>query len=365
MKICIAGTRGIPDSYGGFERFASLISASLVTKGFEMYVYCPHYQNYKEKKWREVRLIYKYCPRFLGHSFSQFVYDLLCILDSRKRNFDVIYHLGYTSSAVFMKLHNKKAVIMTNMDGMEWQRAKYNRLTKKFLLFSEKLAVRRSNYVVADSEVIKGYLDKKYKINSLYLTYPVGKVEIDSSYLPRFLQPEKYFLLISRPEPENNLGLIISSFLFSKTSYPLVVVGNFSNRYGKFLQKKFHDQRIIFAGAIYDHNILNALRHFSLLYFHGHSAGGTNPSLLEAMAAGSLIVAHDNAFNREVLGNNAFYFSSADDIIYLLNSFKSKSDYNSWINANLEKIHREHSLNLMVMKYAEFFNSVRRYSGKR
>lgn len=359
MKIAIIGTRGIPNHYGGFERFAELLSVELSAYGHEVSVYCPHYQSYKSEQWQKVRLIYKYCPAFLGHSFSQFFYDLFCITDSRKRNFDLIYHLGYTTSAVFLRFHKKNVRIFINMDGMEWKREKYNWFTKKFLLFSERLAIKFSHKVIADSVEIKKYLDGKYQINSFYISYPSIEVNTDILQRPSELKNQDYCLIISRAEPENNIDIIISGFIASETNDILYIVGDFSNAYGNYLRKKFKDKRIYFSGPVYHLELLNSLRYYARIYFHGHSVGGTNPSLIEAMAARALICAHDNPFNREVLNSNAFYFKSASDITDLINIKPDKYKFSTFIENNLKTIRSRYNMNLITEAYQKIFNELR------
>src|SRR6185295_1994028 len=132
MKIAILGTRGIPYNYGGFEQFAVFLSKGLTALGHQIYVYSPHDHPYKESSWENVNLIHIYNPEKYTGNWGQFVYDLLCIVDSRKRKFDIIYQLGYTSSSVWGKLLPGKSLIVTNMDGLEWKRTKYSNKVRKF-----------------------------------------------------------------------------------------------------------------------------------------------------------------------------------------------------------------------------------------
>src|ERR1044071_7073691 len=141
MKIGIMGTRGIPNNYGGFEQLAEYLSAGLAQKGHEVYVYNPHYHPYKESSWGKVNIIH--CidrQRSIG-TVAQFFYDLACIKDARKRKYDILLHLGYTSDSIWWKKWPKQSVNIVNMDGMEWSREKYNRITRKFLKRAERLAI--------------------------------------------------------------------------------------------------------------------------------------------------------------------------------------------------------------------------------
>src|ERR1043165_2626210 len=145
MKIAILGTRGIPNQYGGFEQLATCLSLGLRDRGHEVYVYSSSRHNYQEAQWQGIHLIHQYDPEKRLGTAGQFIYDLNCILDTRKRNFDVILNLGYTSSAVWMGLFRKPARVVTNMDGLEWKRTKYSAPVQKFLLYSEKRAVSNSD----------------------------------------------------------------------------------------------------------------------------------------------------------------------------------------------------------------------------
>jgi glycosyltransferase involved in cell wall biosynthesis len=144
-------------------------------------------------------------------------------------------------------------------------------------------------------------------------------------------------------EPENNVETVLEAYQQSTTRKKLLLIGNYTNSFGSYLKEKYTDERIKFLGPLYHLEHLNNLRHFSHVYFHGHSVGGTNPSLLEAMASNALIVAHDNVFNRAVLENDAIYFSTVSDIIVFLNSGSKKSQYEAFIENNRKKIKQSYS----------------------
>ncbi len=356
MKIGILGTRGIPNRYGGFEQWAEQLSKGLVKKGCVVTVYNSHFHPYKRNTYQGIEIIHKWDPKKIGLA-SQFIYDLLCILNARKQKFDVIIQLGYTTSSVWGWLLPKKARIIYNMDGLEWKREKYKGLLKTFLKKAEKLAIKHSDVVIADSKPIKSYLDKKYQLSSNFIAYPATIFEnSDDSVLAKFnLTKEKYYLLIARFQPDNNLEMIIQGVLASETNTPLLIVGDDNNRYGRYLQKKYSSDKIFFLGKIYDQTELNNLRYYCLLYFHGHSAGGTNPSLLEAMASSCVICAHNNDFNRAVLGEDAFYFKNRTEIASVLNSFSEKLPKVTWIKNNLNKLRNEYNLSNIIDQYYKLF----------
>lgn len=321
LRIAIIGTRGIPNQYGGFEQVAAYLGQGLVETGHEVTVYNPHNHRYQEKEWNGVQIVHCYEPGYLG-SIGQFVYDLNCILDARKKQFDVWLMLGYTSSSIWGSLFPAGTAIVTNMDGLEWKRSKYSAMVKQFLRFAEKLAVRYSDFLVADSTVIQSYLQQRHAVTSSYIAYGATPInEVDVKWLDAFdVKPGEYFLALARMEPENNIAMLLEGFLKAGTDKKMLVIGNLQTGFGqKMIQRFGSAPGILFHSAEYDMAKLDALRFHASLYFHGHSCGGTNPSLLEAMASMALVAAHDNPFNRAVLGSDAFYFSSADDISQLMN----------------------------------------------
>lgn len=285
---------------------------------------------------------------------GQFIYDWNCIRDARRRNFDVVLFLGYTSSSVWGRWF-PRSVIISNMDGLEWQRSKYSRPVRWFLRRAESMAVRYSDFFVADSPLIQDYLGDKYAISSKYIAYGAREYKTyDGSALDKFnITAGNYCMLMARMEPENNIEMVLQGFSKTGTDKHLLVVGNTENGFGKKMQQQFgNDKRILFAGSVFDQEVNHNLRHFSSLYFHGHSVGGTNPSLLEAMSDGALIAAHDNGFNRAVLGDDAFYFSSAEEVSELITA---KADSGQqMIGRNKEKIREQYNWPHIVAQYATF-----------
>jgi len=339
MHIAILGTRGIPNRYGGFEACAEQLAIRLTEMGHKVSVYCSHDHEVNDENWKNVRRILKHNPEALIGSFGQFYYDLVCNLDSRKRNFDIILHLGYTSDSVWFRLWPAKKKHLVNMDGMEWKRDKYGFLTRCFLKWAERMATLRASCLIADNPAIEEYLSAKYQEPIVMIPY--GAL-IPESFSKHFLNDFNlstyaYDLMVARMEPENNISMAIEAKLLSEDKYPLVIIGN-RNKYSSLLQKQYDStDRIVFAGPVYEQEKLKSLRHYSRFYIHGHSAGGTNPSLLEAMACECNIISHLNAFNHAVLGNHARYFNSREQLSTLLSS-KPTDEENSWKKLNIHKI---------------------------
>jgi len=358
MKIAIIGTRGIPNFYGGFEQFAEYLSGGLTKKGHAVTVYNSHKHPYGEKDWNGVNIIHCYDPEYKWGTAGQFIYDFNCIRDTRKREFDVILQLGYTSNSVWSwLLPRKKSVVSTNMDGLEWKRTKYSVYVQRFLRFAERLAVRSSDFLISDSLGIQQYLSAKYQTESIYIPYGADLFSrTDLQVISRYnIFPYRYNMLIARLEPENSIEIILDGVVQSEQFAPFLVVGNHQTKYGHYLRNKYRKHRFIrFLGGIYNINDLNNLRHFSNLYFHGHTVGGTNPSLLEAMASQALICAHHNIFNQSILGEDGFYFEDSEQVARLMRN-EAKPLHKDKIESNRRKIETIYSWPVIIDQYLTHF----------
>lgn len=355
LKIAILGTRGIPNNYGGFEQLAEFLSIGLVKLGHQVYVYNSSLHPYREKSYKDVNLIKCFDPENMLGTFGQFIYDFNCILDSRKRKFDVILQLGYTSSSVWAFLFKKKSIILTNMDGLEWTRSKYGYFTKKFLKIAEKWAINSSTRLIADNIGIQNYLKRTYDKESSYIAYGAEIANPSSAAIIQKygLMEKEYNLVIARFEPENNIELILKGHTLANSKKPLVIIGNHQNKYGKQLYLNYKSSNVIFLGPNYNMNELNAIRTYAANYFHGHSVGGTNPSLLEAMASSVYICAHNNEFNKSVLGNDASYFESVNEIVEFLKVNDQSDKIQLAIQNNLNKIAKSYSWQRIINQYNE------------
>ena len=368
MKIAFVSTRGIPNNYGGFEQFAEYISVGMAQRGHEVVVYSPKFHPYQESTYKGVRIKHIYSPEtWMGSSVGSFFYDFASLRDAlKKEDFDIIYEAGYTSIIPayiwFNVKKRKRPIFTTNMDGLENKRSKFSPMVRRFLDWEEKMAVKYSHYLIADNMGIHDYYKEKYGKESKFLAYGTDiHDDFKAEYLEEFgLKSEEYYILIARLEPENNIVMAIEGYLHSKENgrRPLIVVGKTNTPHGKELVEKYGNERNVeFVGGIYDFKKLDSVRHFSKAYFHGHSVGGTNPSLLEAMAAGCFIFAHDNIFNRAVLKENAFYYPSADKVTEYLNRIDtiaegSKIQYTA---RNIEVIRNEYSWESLIDKHEKYF----------
>jgi glycosyltransferase involved in cell wall biosynthesis len=350
LRIAILGTRGIPNNYGGFEHISAHLAKGLVGKGHEVSVYNAHNHPYTENSWNGVQIIHCHDPEYLIGTAGQFIYDFNCLMHARKCKYDVILFMGYTSSSIWGCFYPKKSIVITNMDGLEWKRSKYSKPVQRFLKFAEQLAIKYSQFYIADSEVIQSYLEKKYGIKSRYIPYGA-----DINLVHDQVKKDDYFLLMARMEPENNIEMILDGFSKSPSEKKFIVLGNTSNQYGRRLVNKFEqDHRIHFIGSNFDPLIVNSLQNNAFLYFHGHSVGGTNPSLLQAMANGALIAAHNNAFNKAVLGNDAFYFGNCEDVTWLVQTVERKEAEHQMIANNVDRIKSTFNWKKVTNGYEDF-----------
>jgi glycosyltransferase involved in cell wall biosynthesis len=363
MKICILGTRGIPNNYGGFEECAEYTSKYFAQRGHDVTVYCPDYHQYNSETWESVRIKKIFSRENVLGPIGNLIYEFLSIKDAVKGDFDIILELGteYALFTDFFKKGNKKLV--TNVDGLETRREKWSKTSRAIIGLSERRAISQSDAIVADNPEIKKHVDDLYKISSHYIGY--GAVprnfqmnfKSEQEHLQKYgVEPDSFCLLIARLEPENNIEMIVDGYLQSRQNMPLLIVGPYNKPYGKSLLKKYsHHQNIKFLGGIYNNvECLNTLRHYSRIYFHGHSVGGTNPALLQAMAQGALIFAHDNKFNRYVLSSNAYFFKSSDELAGSINTFKS-SDREIFSQANFKRLETEFNWEKISLEYLLLF----------
>ena len=356
LKIGILGTRGIPNNYGGFEHFAAHLSKGLAAKGHQVTVYNSSRHPYQEKEWNGVQIVHCLNPEHIIGVSGQFVYDLNCIMNARKKQFDIILMLGYTSSSVWKFLYPKKSIVITNMDGLEWQRAKYSKPVRRFLKYAEKLAVLSSHYHIADSPVIREYLDKTYHINAKYIAYGAGLNPVaNENLLTEYgLTKSNYFMLMARMEPENNIELVLDGYCRTNSASKMIVIGSTKNEFGSRLINKYkNNKKIVFLGPIFDEQKVQSLTAFCSLYFHGHSVGGTNPSLLDAMAAKAPLAAHNNPFNKSVLAGNALFFTNAADVGNLINANMYRQQ--DFIENNYATIKNRFTWEMIIEEYENYF----------
>lgn len=309
-KVCVIGTVGIPACYGGFESLVeNLVDNASENINYSVFcsskTYTDRLSDYKGAKLHYIPL--------KANGIQSVPYDIWSLIKCIKLRPDVVLILG-VSGCIFLPLFSKlsRSKIVTNIDGLEWKRDKWSKLAKRFLKFSESLAVKYSHSVITDNKAIGDYVLEEYGIDSTVIAYggdhALREIEVD--------KPEKeYALSICRIEPENNIEMILKAF--SKSGYHLKFVGNWNvNEYGQRLKQEYSKHKNIeIIDPIYDLDTLFLLRKKSAIYVHGHSAGGTNPSLVEMMHFGVPIIAYDCSFNRYTTHNYAKFFGDSEELI--------------------------------------------------
>ncbi len=311
----ILGTRGIPAQHGGFETFAESLALYLVAQGWAVTVYCQPDGDgeVREDSWQGVRLVH--IPVKQGGAAGTIIFDWLSTVHASREK-GLVLTLGY-NTAVFCLLYRLMGIVnLINMDGIEWKREKWSSIEKSWLYLNERLGCWLGNHLIADHPEIKAHLVSRVSPNKITMI-PYGADSIassDESLLSAYrIKPGQYALVIARPEPENSILEIVEAFSREHRGINLVVLGKYcpeENEYHKHVITAASDE-VKFIGAIYDKATINALRLYARFYVHGHTVGGTNPSLVEALGASLPVLAHDNKFNRWVAGEGAFYFADS------------------------------------------------------
>ena len=363
MKIAITGTRGIPNRYGGFEQFAQKLSIGLAAKGHDVWVYNTKSHLYREPEYRGVRIVSKPSPEGLMGSSANYLYDFTCLRDAIHRRADIILECGFASAApCYPFLNLKKSRLITQMDGMEWKRAKWGKQIRSIIRKSIVKTIRYSDAMVCDHPEILKFYAMNYGLQPIYIPYGAEIMGAgDKAVLEAFkLEAGHYYLVIARLEPENNIRNILLGYLAAEPGEPLIVVGDHGGKYGRQVMREFRDrQQIIFAGGIYHEESLDNLRYYSKALIQGHSVGGTNPSLLEAMAAGAWIIAHDNPFNRYILEEDSLYFKTRDELTVLLREVeKSMPSSPEMIRNNQAKIRKDYQWEDIIKRYEDLFEDL-------
>lgn len=316
-KIGLVGIVGVPAEYGGFETFADYLSR-LISDRYEITIYCSS-KSYKKKIKKYNRAILKYIP--LKATGAQSIpYDILSILLSC-RDSQVLLVLGSSGALIIplVRLFTNKKIIF-NMAGLEWKRSKWTASVRWFLKYSEKIAVKYSHHVVVDNQGLQEYITEEYGIKSRVIAYggdQVTKLKITHELLAEFpFLDSPYYCAVARIQPDNNVDMILEAFE-KMSDRNLVYIGNWDfSEYGRMLKNKYTGfDNIHLLDSIYDLSILDQIRANCVAYIHGHSAGGTNPSLVEAMHLALPIFAFDVNFNRYTTQNEAFYFINSGGLV--------------------------------------------------
>ncbi|HWH25487.1 MAG TPA: DUF1972 domain-containing protein [Pseudolysinimonas sp.] len=315
--VRILGTRGVPANHGGFETAIENVGFFLRDQGWRVIIYCQVNGTgpIVEDLWHGIERVI--IPTRRDDWFGTAVFDLRSILHaSRFRN--VCLTMGYNTAAFNLVQWARRIPNVFNMDGIEWSRARWGRFMRTTLWINERIACWIGSELIADHPVIEEHLATRAPRSKLTtITYGAHSITSASTepVTSRGLVPGEYMTLICRSVEENSILELVEGFSSRRRNHTLAIFGDYApetNSYHRAVIDAASDE-VVFVGAVYDRDEMAALRLHSSAYLHGHTVGGTNPSLVEAMGAGNAVIAHDNQFNRWVAGDGAAYFQTADE----------------------------------------------------
>lgn len=323
-RIAIVGCQGIPANYGGFESLVENIVGENASSDIHYTVFCSGV-DMPEKIHEYKGCTLKYV-NMKANGMQSVFYDILCMMRTFS-NYDTVLVLGVSGCTFLpvLKFFSKNRIVV-NIDGLEHRRAKWGRFARWMLRTSEQYAVKYADVIIADNQGIKDYVTEVYHKDSKLIAYGGDHVirDIEEAKVQKVLSDYglkrgEYAVCVCRIEPENNCHISLEAF--SKSDKEFVFIGNWNHSdYAKNLKKQYSScSNIHLFDAIYDLDILYILRSNASMYVHGHSAGGTNPSLVEAMFFGMPILAYDCVYNRATTKDKAVYFKDSDTMVQLLN----------------------------------------------
>lgn len=359
LKIGIIGTNGLPGKYGGWDQLVNHLTLKLRDQ-FDFLVYTSYFgaePGLTEYNGAKLQII-----RLKANGIQSIFYDMVSMFHAVFKC-DVIFVCG-TSGCLFfpiVKLFGKKIIL--NPDGLEWKRKKWSRPVKWFLKVSERVGIQFSDCVVADNSKISSYIKEEYKKETELIEYGgdhvIRNVALSDKYKIKYsIEPNHYAFKVCRIEPENNIHTILEAF--TSSDMKLVIVGNWNySKYGRDLKEKYTNYKNLrLLDPIYEQGALDELRNNCALYIHGHSVGGTNPSLVEAMNLGLCIAAFNVEFNIETTENSALYFNSSEDLKQLLDSFSNQEIDVNYYQGKMRMIaERRYTWDLITKKYSKVFSS--------
>jgi glycosyltransferase involved in cell wall biosynthesis len=368
MKIAILGTRGIPANYGGFETFAEELSVRLVQKGHDVTVYGrSNIIDFDGDQYRGVHLVI--IPTISHKYFDTVAHTFLSVLHCLKQSFDVVLICNSVNSCFSWIPRLSGTRVALNVDGLEWQRAKWNKIGQWVYRFSEFLATLFPNHVVTDSKTIQKYYWKHFHKKSTFIPYGSPSERVNSKeVLKKFhVKPDDYVLYVSRLEPENNAHHVVKAFEKVKTDKKLIVVGDapYNQSYIQSL-KSTRDPRIIFTGYVFG-NGYHEFQSHAYCYVQATEVGGTHPALLEGMGYGNCILAHDVPEHREVLAEAGHYYRRRDvddlteQLQYLLDHPEKAAYYRSLAS---KRAYEKYSWDKVTQDYERLFQKMIQNGGR-
>jgi glycosyltransferase involved in cell wall biosynthesis len=320
LRIAMMGTRGVPARYGGFETAIEEIGRRLVERGHRVTVYCRRPPEAEPLPDEYLGMALRTLPALRSKSMETLSHSALSAGDAVLRgDEDVVFLFNAANSPFVPLLRLRRLPVAVHVDGLEWRRSKWTGLGKRYYRAAESLSVKWADALIADAHGIAEYYREEFGASCEEIAYGAPILsELPGDRLARLgLSSGEFHLVVARFEPENHVELIVRGFRSSSARRPLVVVGGapYSDDYSEAVRAAAgDDERIQLVGPVWDQDELDQLYSHALHYLHGHSVGGTNPSLLRAMGAGAAVSAFDVGFNREVLGEGPRFFADAAQV---------------------------------------------------
>ncbi len=377
-KLAIIGARGI-GHHGGFETVVAELAPRLNDGGSE--VYCSARSSDEDsandsfKGVHVMQFPFTFPRTYSIGKIFEVLYDSYFVVKAKyKLRCDTVYCLGVAAGLSLLLTKWSRSTSAVNVDGLEWTRDKFGFVTRLFLRISFLACCIGCDRIVLDNKALIDHVPKRFRKKAVCITYGVAPIDCNElsevalvvgANEKTVLENGHYWLVVARLEPENNIHRIIGAYLASSTTLPLVIVGDCSSqRYQKTLtilsERAGTGKKIVMAGSIYDKARLNALRCGCTAYIHGHSVGGTNPSLLEAMSTGNIVICHDNVFNREVSSNSALYFSDEPSLAEIMNQMESTPSKFSDLGKNaMQRVERFYRWDDIVAEHEKLFSELR------
>jgi glycosyltransferase involved in cell wall biosynthesis len=324
VKISIVGTRGIPAKYGGFETAAEEIGARLAAAGHKITVYG---RERGPREYRGMRSVY--LPTIRTKYTETLAHSALSIGHVVGARPDVALVFNAANAPLATLLRLVRIPFAVHVDGLEWKRDKWSGIAQSYYRAAERVAVNSANALIADSQGIVDYYRQRYGANPFFAAYGAPE-RLPGAWAERrladlSLRADAFHLVVARFEPENHVREILQGFTRSRARLPLIVVGTapYSAQYRSEIEAIAEaDSRILLLGPIWNDEVLDALYVGAASYIHGHSVGGTNPSLLRAAGAGACCIVYDVPFNREVMGDDGVYFTAPSDLADRINAME-------------------------------------------
>jgi glycosyltransferase involved in cell wall biosynthesis len=364
MRIAIIGTRGYPYVYSGYETFVTELCQRLVKKDIQVTVYC-HKNLFTDRPKQVNGIDLVYMPTIEKKAFSQLVHSLLSMTHACFSKADIILAVNPANGpyGLIAKICRKPSII--NVDGLEWLRPKWKGLGGKYFYFAAWLSTKLYDRLVNDSEEMKKVYLELFNKDSTVIAYGANiKTSTQPELIKKWnLTPNNYYLIVGRLIPDNNADLIINGFIKSKTNKKLVVVGDvpFEDDYARNI-KQVKDSRIILTGYVTNGDELAELYHNCYAYFHGHEFGGTNPTMLKALAYGCAILALNTRFNQEMLdkGKYGLYFAKQPEAVTtLVNNIDDKeTELIKLREISRNRIIENYTWEKITQQYIDLFNTM-------